>query len=110
VWTDLAKYDQSWSQAVIGAVLRLADPTPSRRLGGNRALLGNYMAESFDTAVDGHGGLLLKRPAKAGQQPLLTHPVPQSSGVQDAKRPVSAAGVAWLLQIALIILVSSHVP
>ena len=37
------------------------------------ALLGNYMAGSFVTAADGHGGTLVME-AQTGQQPLLTHP------------------------------------
>ena len=39
------------------------------------ALLGNYMAGSFVTTADGHGGTLLTA-GQMGQQPLLTHPVP----------------------------------
>jgi hypothetical protein len=39
-------------------------------------LLGNYMAGSFVTAADGHGGALLAQAGQTGQQPLLTHPVP----------------------------------
>jgi hypothetical protein len=38
------------------------------------ALLGNYMAGSFVTAADGHGGTLVKEAPQAEQQPLLTHP------------------------------------
>ena len=37
------------------------------------ALLGNYMAGSFVTAADGHGGTLISQ-AQTQQQPLLTHP------------------------------------
>jgi hypothetical protein len=37
------------------------------------ALLGQYMALSFVTASDGHGGTLIHDPP-ASQQPLLTHP------------------------------------
>ena len=40
------------------------------------ALLGNYMATSFVTAADGHGGTLVTQAQQTGQQPLLTHPVP----------------------------------
>ena len=40
------------------------------------ALLGNYMAGSFVTAAEGHGGTLLTQAPQTGQQPLLTHPVP----------------------------------
>jgi hypothetical protein len=38
------------------------------------ALLGNYMAGSFVTAADGHGGTLVTQAQQTGQQPLLTHP------------------------------------
>jgi hypothetical protein len=38
------------------------------------ALLGNYMAGSFVTAADGHGGMLVKQTPLSEQQPLLTHP------------------------------------
>ena len=37
------------------------------------ALLGNYIAGSFVTAADGHGGTLVTK-AQTDQQPLLTHP------------------------------------
>jgi hypothetical protein len=37
------------------------------------ALLGQYMASSFVTASDGHGGTLITDPP-SNQQPLLTHP------------------------------------
>jgi fibronectin-binding autotransporter adhesin len=40
------------------------------------ALLGNYMAGSFVTAADGHGGTLLAQTLQTEQQPLLTHPRP----------------------------------
>ena len=40
------------------------------------ALLGNYMAGSFVTTADCHGGTLLVQGPQTGQQPLLTHPVP----------------------------------
>jgi hypothetical protein len=36
----------------------------------------NYMAGSFATDADGHGGTLLMQGPQTGQQPLLTHPVP----------------------------------
>ena len=39
------------------------------------ALLGNYIAASFVTAADGHGGTVISEAAQtANQQPLLTHP------------------------------------
>jgi hypothetical protein len=44
------------------------------------ALLGNYMAGSFVTTADGHGGMLLTQAAQTGQQPLLTHAVPYAGG------------------------------
>ena len=37
------------------------------------ALLGQYMASSFVTSSDGHGGTLITDPPPS-QQPLLTHP------------------------------------
>jgi hypothetical protein len=40
----------------------------------NIALLGNYVATSFVTAGDGHGGTLVSEAAQNQQQPLLTHP------------------------------------
>jgi hypothetical protein len=41
--------------------------------GAKLALLGNYMATSFVTAADGHGGTLVAE-APPSEQPLLTHP------------------------------------
>jgi hypothetical protein len=38
-------------------------------------LLGDYMAGSFVTTADGHGGRLLTQAPQTGQQPLLAHPV-----------------------------------
>jgi hypothetical protein len=38
-------------------------------------LLGNYMAGSFVTTADGHGGALLTQAGQTAQQPLLTHSV-----------------------------------
>jgi hypothetical protein len=39
------------------------------------ALLGNYMAASFVTAADGHGGTVVTEAAQsANQQPLLAAP------------------------------------
>ena len=38
------------------------------------ALLGNYMATSFVTAADGHGGTLITEAPQTTQQPLLSHP------------------------------------
>ena len=38
------------------------------------ALLGNYMAGTFVTAADGHGGTLVTEASQMAQQPLLTHP------------------------------------
>ena len=37
------------------------------------ALLGSYMAGSFVTAADGHGGTLVTETSQ-NAQPLLTHP------------------------------------
>jgi hypothetical protein len=38
------------------------------------ALLGDYMAGSFVTAADGHGGTLVADASQMGPPPLLTHP------------------------------------
>jgi hypothetical protein len=38
------------------------------------ALLGNYMAGSFVTAADGHGGTLVTEALQAHQPPPLSHP------------------------------------
>jgi len=38
------------------------------------ALLGNYIAASFVTAADGHGGTLITEAPQTDQQPLLTQP------------------------------------
>jgi hypothetical protein len=38
------------------------------------ALLGNYMAGSFVTTADGHGGTLVTEASQTAQQPLLTQP------------------------------------
>ena len=38
------------------------------------ALLGNYIAWSFVTAADGHGGTVICEAAQAAQQPLLAKP------------------------------------
>jgi hypothetical protein len=40
------------------------------------ALLGNYMAGSFATAADGHGGTLLTEASQLAQAPLLAQPRP----------------------------------
>ena len=40
----------------------------------NIALLGNYMASTFVTASDGHGGTLIAEGAQTAQPSLLTHP------------------------------------
>ena len=40
------------------------------------ALLGNYMAGSFVTAADGHGGTLLTEASQLAQAPLLAQPRP----------------------------------
>jgi len=38
--------------------------------------VGNYMAGSFVTTADGHGGTLLTEVTQTAQQPLLTHLAP----------------------------------
>ena len=40
------------------------------------ALLGNYMAGSFVTAADGHGGTWLTEASQLAQAPLLAQPRP----------------------------------
>jgi hypothetical protein len=40
----------------------------------NVALLGQYMAASFATASDGHGGTLVTDPPVVASQTLLTQP------------------------------------
>jgi hypothetical protein len=53
-----------------GGILTVSDG----RHAASIALLGNYMAGSFVTAADGHGGTLVKDASQTEQQPLLTHP------------------------------------
>jgi hypothetical protein len=53
-----------------GGTLTVKDGTHIAKL----ALLGNYMATSFVTAADGHGGTLVTEATQTAQQPLLTHP------------------------------------
>ena len=40
------------------------------------ALLGTYMAGTFVTAADGHGGTLLTEASQLAQAPLLAQPRP----------------------------------
>jgi hypothetical protein len=40
----------------------------------NISLLGSYMASSFATGSDGHGGTMIAEVTQTSQQPLLTHP------------------------------------
>jgi hypothetical protein len=60
----------SQNAADTGGTLTLTDG----RHAASIALLGNYMAGSFVTAADGHGGTLVKKTPLSEQQPLLTHP------------------------------------
>jgi hypothetical protein len=53
-----------------GGTLTITDGTHAATI----ALLGNYMAASFVTAADGHGGTLITEGVQAVQQTLLTHP------------------------------------
>jgi hypothetical protein len=54
-----------------GGFLSVKDGTHIAKL----AHLGNYMAASFVTAADGHGGTLITEGAQtANQRPLLTQP------------------------------------
>jgi hypothetical protein len=52
--------------SAIGGTLNASDGIHSAHI----ALLGNYMASSFATASDGHGGTLLTDTSAASQQPL----------------------------------------
>jgi autotransporter passenger strand-loop-strand repeat protein len=62
-------YSENSSQT--GGALMVSDGAHS----ANVALLRNYMAASFVTAADGHGGTLVTEASQtANQQPLLTHP------------------------------------
>lgn len=53
-----------------GGTLSITDGTHAAAV----ALLGNYMAASFVTAADGHGGTLVTEAPETAQQPLLSHP------------------------------------
>ena len=58
--------DSNWA----GGTSSVADGTHN----ANIALLGNYMASSFATASDGHGGTLVAAEAAQPDQSLLSHP------------------------------------
>ena len=58
----------SQNAASTGGTLTVTDGRQAAAI----ALLGSYMAGSFVTAADGHGGTLIS--AAQTQQPLLTHP------------------------------------
>ena len=53
-----------------GGTLTVKDGTHIAKI----ALLGNYMAASFVTAADGHGGTLVTETALPDQQPMLARP------------------------------------
>jgi hypothetical protein len=53
-----------------GGTLTVANGTQTAAI----ALLGNYMAASFVTATDGHGGTLVTQDSQASQQLTVTHP------------------------------------
>jgi hypothetical protein len=53
-----------------GGVLSVSDGSHA----ANIALLGNYMAGSFVTASDGHGGTLISNDPLTAQQASLAHP------------------------------------
>jgi hypothetical protein len=57
------------NNAGTGGTLTLTDG----RHAASIALLGNYMAGSFVTAADGHGGMLVTAPEQT-PQPLLARP------------------------------------
>jgi hypothetical protein len=60
----------SQNSADAGGVLAVTNGVGSAKI----ALLGNYIAASFVTAGDGHGGTLVTQTPQAAEQPLLTHP------------------------------------
>jgi hypothetical protein len=55
-----------------GGTLSVSDGTRT----ANIALLGQYMAGSFATSADGHGGTLITDPPPSTQPPPLTSPHP----------------------------------
>jgi hypothetical protein len=60
-----------------GSVAPIMPPYPVHRSAWDRiqrALLGNYIAESFVAGLDGHGGTLVTEQSETPQAPLLTHP------------------------------------
>ena len=59
----------SKNAAGTGGALRVGDG----RHAATVALLGNYMAGSFVTAADGHGGTLVTNTAQT-EPPILAHP------------------------------------
>ena len=58
--------DSNWA----GGTMSVADGTHN----ANIALLGNYMASSFATASDGHGGTMVAAEAAQPDQSLLSNP------------------------------------
>jgi hypothetical protein len=67
---DPSQFSGAVSDLATGNYLTVGDGNPT----ANIALLGNYMASSFATSSDGHGGTSLVSDPGITQQPLLTHP------------------------------------
>jgi hypothetical protein len=59
----------AYSQNDAGGILRVSDGRHAAAI----SLLGNYVAGSFVTGADGHGGTLVTE-AQTGPPPLLSHP------------------------------------
>jgi hypothetical protein len=57
-----------------GGTLTVSDGTHATNL----ALLGNYMAASFVTASDGHGGTLVTAPTPSSEQQPIAAPAHSS--------------------------------
>jgi len=62
----------TYSGSSSGGTLTVTDGTHT----ANIALLGNYLASTFVTSADGHGGTAIVDPvlASSNQQPMLTQP------------------------------------
>lgn len=60
----------TYSGTAADGTLTLADSTHS----ANIALLGNYLASTFVTSNDGHGGTLVTAVAEGSNTPLVTPP------------------------------------
>ena len=67
--------------SAVGGILSIKDGTHIAKL----ALLGNYMATSFVTAADGHGGTLVTEAPRTAQQSLLSHPPRDDTELRNAR-------------------------